>query len=150
MAFHTAFAAALAVAWGTYLAEPAVFDVFGRFALCFFSLAWVVACSADLLQDGCFADGGADGVAGGGAGGGGGDPPDRSRPGAAAVAAAVAAAAAAAAASPGAASGDATAATPADAQIRRREAAAGTAAHDKTRAADAERDTGDGLGVETG
>jgi len=50
LAFHSVFAAGLAVAWAAYLADPAAVDAFGRFALRFFSLAWVVVCSADLIR----------------------------------------------------------------------------------------------------
>mmetsp|Transcript_129301 Transcript_129301/g.258177 ORF Transcript_129301/g.258177 Transcript_129301/m.258177 type:complete len:290 (-) Transcript_129301:45-914(-) len=48
--FHSALALGLAVAWAAYLAEPQAFDTFGRFALHFFSLAWVFVCISDLLR----------------------------------------------------------------------------------------------------
>lgn len=51
--FNVFCAAALSVAWGYYLADPATFDGFSRFVLRFFSIAWVVSCSADVLKDMC-------------------------------------------------------------------------------------------------
>eukprot|EP00931_Biecheleriopsis_adriatica_P102585 TRINITY_DN77530_c0_g1_i1.p1 TRINITY_DN77530_c0_g1~~TRINITY_DN77530_c0_g1_i1.p1 ORF type:complete len:350 (+),score=53.41 TRINITY_DN77530_c0_g1_i1:98-1051(+) len=47
--FHSAFLLGLAVAWYAFIADPEAFDIFGRIALRFFSLAWVVAFSGDFL-----------------------------------------------------------------------------------------------------
>merc|ERR1712217_730700 len=52
LVFHSATAAGLAWAWAVYSADPLAFDAFGRFALFFFSVAWVVTCSADYIQHG--------------------------------------------------------------------------------------------------
>mmetsp|Transcript_63094 Transcript_63094/g.137107 ORF Transcript_63094/g.137107 Transcript_63094/m.137107 type:complete len:183 (+) Transcript_63094:45-593(+) len=47
LAFHSAFAAALAVVWGAYFADAAPFDAFACFALRFFSVLWVAVCVLD-------------------------------------------------------------------------------------------------------
>lgn len=50
--FHSAVAVGVAWGWAMYFADPLAFDAFGRFALFFFSVAWVVTCSADYIQHG--------------------------------------------------------------------------------------------------
>eukprot|EP00747_Dinoflagellata_sp_TGD_P035754 gnl/TRDRNA2_/TRDRNA2_138056_c0_seq1.p1 gnl/TRDRNA2_/TRDRNA2_138056_c0~~gnl/TRDRNA2_/TRDRNA2_138056_c0_seq1.p1 ORF type:complete len:470 (+),score=76.20 gnl/TRDRNA2_/TRDRNA2_138056_c0_seq1:34-1410(+) len=50
LVFHSIFAVGLAAAWGIFFSDHLSFDSFGRFALRFFSLAWVAVCSADLLS----------------------------------------------------------------------------------------------------
>jgi len=48
--FHSAFVLGLAWAWNAYLVDPVTFDLFGRFALPFFSLAWVMVFFSDFLR----------------------------------------------------------------------------------------------------
>lgn len=50
--FHSAVAVGVAWGWAMYFADSLAFDAFGRFALFFFSGAWVVTCSADYIQHG--------------------------------------------------------------------------------------------------
>merc|ERR1711915_229286 len=48
--FHALCGICLAIAWSEYRVAPGIFDSFGCFALRFFSIAWLVVCSADVLR----------------------------------------------------------------------------------------------------